>query len=225
MGAAFIGSASADEEFFYDDDADDADEQHGVLNIDNIKDTHGNSWSQYHLAALTNRWNVNAPQFLAVNELGAFTALVTWSGVVINAALSSGDLGYGFDENGIAQVVVTFGHPLDLSKASDGTGGLDTSDDGIVQQSEFAALFNIDSDGTGLNVATPLADVSGNLSISISANGKVVTIDLAEDIDTDADAAIPKTGILAGTTTFGINGAQSALTTATFTGTTTLTVD
>jgi hypothetical protein len=202
---SWAGTATVEDEFFYDDDAinDAGDEQHGLLVWDNILDTNGNRWTDFHssdvtIAALeatlpgdaslstgtssTNRWEVNAPQFLAVNELGQFNIAWAWSGVVDSDADT-------FDQDGIAQVTVTFSHPLDTD-ILDNAG----NNDNIIQQGELLSLFSIAADGL---TYTDLSDVAGNLALNISADNKTITIDLAED----ANAA---TGIVVGTTVISV---------------------
>jgi hypothetical protein len=221
--ASWAGNATTEGEFFYDDDSinDAGDEQHGLLVWDSILDTHGNKWSDFHSSDMTlvggegvirgdttlnandsalNRWEVNAPQFLAVNELGQFNIAWAWSGVV------DGDSD-GFDDDGIAQVTVTFSHPIDTT-ILDTAGNNDT----IIQQGELLSLFSIDVDGTA--AFADLADTAGNLALTISADNKTITIDLAEAANVitgiNVDDAIISVGdtALTGTTTT----AESSLT-------------
>jgi len=169
VSGGWAGNATTEGEFLYDDDllGDADEEQHAVLVWDQILDTHGNRWADYHSddlsSADTGRWAVNAPQFLAVNELGQFNVAWAWSGVS----------GEAFDTDGVAQVRVTFSHPLD-------TGTIDTSGSNGVQPSELAAMFTIALDGA---TATSLASVNGDLTLSLSADERTVTIDLDQGLN------------------------------------------
>lgn len=134
---------------------------------------------------------VNAPQFLAVNELGQFNIAWAWSGVVDSDADT-------FDQDGIAQVTVTFSHPLDTD-ILDNLG----NNDNIIQQGELLSLFSIATDGITF---ADLSDVAGNLALALSADNKTITIDLAEDA---------ATGIIVGTTVISVGDTVLAGTIAT----------
>jgi hypothetical protein len=233
ISAGWAGDGGAENEFLYEDDilGDSDEEQHAVLIWDDILDTNGNRWADYHsFEGPTNgtngvtldgdtdlgdnveeRWEVNAPQFLAVNELGQFNISWSWSGVIDAGGTATAD------DDGIATVAVQFSHPLDLTL-------IDISPaDGTIQQGELQALFAIDENGDG--TFADLADVGGNLALSLSADERTITVSLAED----ADAL---TGIVVGTTVLAVGDvaltgitvpSESALTVETAESTLTLT--
>ena len=229
-GWAGNGTAAQDEFLYNDDLISDADEeQHALLIWDNILDTNGNRWADFHghdgIVNAVNtvtvdgdadlsdndleRWEVNAPQFWAVNELGQFNISWAWSGVIDGADVDT------MDDDGIAQVTVKFSHPLDISL-------LDDNSDNIIQEGELLDLFAIDLDGVAGGEKT-LDDVASNRSISISADNKTVTINLAEAVNAGID--VGTSIIIVGDTGIDAIGetAESALTVETAESTLTLT--
>ena len=214
IAGSFLGvDDTSNESFLYDDDADDTDEeQHGVLNIDNVSDTHGNKWFDYRVAdvsATALRWAVEAPQFLAVNQLGSFNYTVKVTGIE--------DTGVVGDDDGFATVVIDFSHPLDESFAT----GLDSNNNGSIEQSEILDLFAISLIGDGSDTKA-LGNFSSNLSATYDSGNRQVIVKLDEGANTilvDAtDFIIGNTGVTGLTVrpTSAFNAATQ-ITTVTFT--------
>ncbi len=209
-------------EFLYDDDANDADEeQHALINWDDIEDSTGNSWTEFTPGGATpgagledtadaiNRWEVVAPRFLAVNAVGAFTYSVATSGY--------DDGGAGGDDNGAVVYTITFTHPIDLTldagvnhftDAIDAADGIATPDpitnltystSTTEGTAVLNALFVMDFDGAGVNVTNDTFS-EGVVSATITAGSLAISngnTTLTLTIGADAES------LIFGTSTFG----------------------
>jgi len=200
ISAIFAGdttaNAPAEDEYYYDDGGNStADDQHAIIRWDNINDANGNDWDTFTTAAAdadgngalftgyAARYQVEAPQFLAVNELGAFTVSPqNIIGLSANGAL---------DVDGDFVLTLDFSHPIDVTNAT----GIDANNDGIIQENELAALFYLDIDGDNTQVAlgadgldATAADKSDNETIetglddiTLSNNNQRITISINRD--------------------------------------------
>ena len=88
LGSVFTDGAN--DEFLYDDIGTATEEQHALIDWDNIADATGNEWSEFNptlsvsdrgleagpVANDTRRWEVVAPRFLAINSVGPFNILL-----------------------------------------------------------------------------------------------------------------------------------------------------
>lgn len=123
----FIGSNSADEEYFYADDiaGSSSEEQHAILNWDSLEDLNGNTWLEFNggVAAngieagvagatpvFTNRYEVNAPVFLAVNTLGQLDVDLDFD----NTTYNKRTLNAIADSDDAVTLLLTSTYPLDL---------------------------------------------------------------------------------------------------------------
>lgn len=199
LSAIFAGDVTANDptvdEYFYDDGGNStADDQHAILRWDNIEDASGNNWNTFTVngadidgsqaaagTTFANRYQVEAPQFLAVNGLGAFT--VSPQNIIgLNA---NGDL----DDDGNFVLTLDFSHPIDVSNAT----GIDTSNDGVIQENELAALFYFDIDGNNTRLAAGVDTIAGNSDdedivtglddLTLSNNNQTITISIDRDDD------------------------------------------
>lgn len=199
LSAIFAGDVTANDptvdEYFYDDGGNStADDQHAILRWDNIEDANGNNWNTFtpngadvdgsQAAAGTtfaNRYQVEAPQFLAVNGLGAFTVSPqNIIGLDANGAL---------DDDGNFVLTLDFSHPIDVTNAT----GIDTSNDGVIQENELAALFYFDIDGNNTLDADGVDNTAGNSDdedivtglddLTLSNNNQTITISIDRDDD------------------------------------------
>jgi hypothetical protein len=168
------GNAPSEDEFFYDDGAGStADDQHAIIRWDNIDDANGNNWNTFTTAAADEdgngdaftgyaaRYQVEAPQFLAVNELGSFT--VSPQNIV---GLSASGVA---DSDGNFVLTLNFSHPINVD-AFDGA-------DDIIQETELAALFYFDINGNNTNDAGDAIDPATD-DISISSDNRTITISI-----------------------------------------------
>jgi hypothetical protein len=196
ISAIFAGDTTAnvpaEDEYFYDDGGNStADDQHAIIRWDNINDANGNDWDTFTVNAAdadglgaTNvayaaRYQVEAPQFLAVNELGAFT--------VSPQNIIGLDANGGLDADGNFVLTLDFSHPIDVTNAT----GIDTSNDGIIQENEIAALFYFDIDGDNLLDADGVDNIAGNSDdedivtgiddLTLSNNNQRITISIDRD--------------------------------------------
>lgn len=185
-------NAPAEDEYYYDDGGNStADDQHAIIRWDNINDANGNNWNTFTTgvadadgngATFTGyaaRYQVEAPQFLAVNELGTFTVSPqNIIGLSANGAQ---------DADGNFVLTLNFSHPIDVTNAT----GIDTSNDGIIQENELAALFYFDIDGNNTLDADGVDNVAGNSDdedivtgiddLALSNNNQTITISIDRD--------------------------------------------
>ncbi len=175
IGAAFVGTSTVNSEFFYNDGGvAGTEQQHAVLNWDNIEDARGNSWGEYQVGgalaagqnaatlAAGNRWEVNAPQFLAVNEVSAFlntgnnvSGLEGLAGAIGNNVAWTAELKYTHALNVNEGV---------LNSLTDKTG---TS---TLTLGEINALFYIDVNSDSLVDANDITAFPAGTTASISTN-------------------------------------------------------
>ena len=192
ISAVFVGDVTANDptvdEFYYDDGGNStADDQHAILRWDNINDANGNDWNTFTTGAAdadgngttftgyAARYQVEAPQFLAVNELGAFTVTPqNIIGLSANGAL---------DADGNFVLTLDFTHPIDVDLI-DGA-------DNVLQETELAGLFYFDIDGNNTLDGDGVDNVAGNSDdedilpaiddVSISNNNQRITISIDRD--------------------------------------------
>ena len=239
MNSRFVNGVA--NEFLYDDDADANEEQHALIDWDVIADTTGNSWSDFNsitslsnvglegTPSLTNRWEVVAPRFLAVDSVGAF-------GYALATTLYLDSTANGSDDNGVVRYAITFTHPVNLNNSTVFGSALQTaasttySSDVLVAgavslstadaegTAAMNALFTVDLDlgntgDTGIFVidSTTIANSEqATGSFTISADHTVITLTLKAD---NVITAISFGGTNA--TTFGLKTVtQSAITSA-----------
>lgn len=203
ISAVFAGDTTANDpavdEYYYDDGGNsNADDQHTILRWDNITDANGNDWDTFTVsaadadggAAYTARYHVDAPQFLAVNELGSFT--VTPQNIVGLSANGA------TDADGNFQITLDFTHPINID-IIDGA-------DNILTEAEIAALFYLDINGDNVqdadgvdNLTVTNADKSDDETIdpaiddiSVSNNNQriTITVDRADNAFTVATAYV-----------------------------------
>ena len=194
IAGVFAGDITANDptvdEYFYDDGGNStADDQHTLIRWDRINDANGNNWNTFTVngpdadgsqaasdTTFAERYQVEAPQFLAVNELGAFT--------VAPQNIIGLDANGNLDVDGNFTLTLDFTHPIDVDL-------FDGADD-IIQETELAGLFYFDIDnsntrdsaGADANPATlsDNEDIEPAIDdISISNNNQRITISIDRD--------------------------------------------
>ncbi len=184
--ARFAGSATADQEWFYADDiaGSSSEEQHALLNWDAVEDLNGNSWDEFNGGAdsgaapadieegvvslvANDRWEVNAPQFLAVNTLGQLDVDLdidntTYSPAVINTVA---------DSDQIVTLLLTSTYALDIDNTFNSAGItdalVDASASGLVLSSvQVSTLL----EETGFNISAASSGIISKDKMTITFN-------------------------------------------------------
>jgi hypothetical protein len=244
LAVAPLFVSGANNEFAYNDDASTTNnlpegEQHALIDWDNIADATGNEWSEFTptlsssnrgmeaapAGADTRRWEVVAPRFLAVDEVGVFSYSVTTAGYLdTDPGVNLGD------DDGTVTYTLTFTHAIDLTNSnafSDVialhpsytlpiTGSVSESTATADGTTVLNGLFLIDLNNDGADgftlAANPVSanDVHG--AVNISADHKVITLTVAGVANTATESItfnVTTVG-LATTTDSAITGTQTS---------------
>lgn len=205
-----VGTATVNPEFFFNDDADASLEQHTAVSWDNLADANGNVWDTFDedsnntaedakdLDPLDGRYLVDAPRFLAYDDVGPFEVTNARFIYIDEAGGGTGDT------DGVVSFTISFSHPLDLRDvgtpmgfALDAAGwnGVDRVWVGSVagELTLINTMFQIDLDGTAGGGA--FADLSNaaatDVSVTISSDYRTITVLTSEAADAiDANTTI-----------------------------------
>lgn len=221
INTVFVGSDSSNSEFYYEDGGNTGDDQHAIVRWDIITDatTTRNNWNTFTengpdtagsqaqtSTSFTGRWNVEAPQFLMVNGVGAYSYSVATSGYL--------DTGAAGDDDGTVTYTITFSHPIDLSSSNQFSDEIDTflgnpgfplSTTTAVSGSTANAagvtllnnIFQVEIDGVSNDnspfviATTPVSATELHGAFTLSADQRVITLTVTGDVN----------GITFGTTT------------------------
>jgi hypothetical protein len=202
MAPLFVDGAGG--EFLYDAIGTATEEQHALIDWDNIADATGNEWSEFNptlsssnrgmesapIVFDTRRWEVVAPRFLVVNSVGPFTYSVATAGF--------DDGGVGGDDDGAVTFTITFTHPIDLSLGNAFSNAIDAAD----------------------TIATP--DPITNLSYSTANAAGTAVLNALFTMDLDGDSVVDandsfSTGVVSATVTNGSLAISAGNTTLTLT--------
>ena len=204
--ALMAGSALVAPQFFFNDDADATLEQHVAVSWDNLEDANGNVWDTFDqdsntvAEAASARYLVDAPRFLAYDDVGPFE--VTNARFIM---LDDDGVAPFTDTDGNVTFTITFSHPLDLRDVSTDMGGrLDGAPgnwNGVDRSwtSDVPAelvlineMFQIDLDGGVASFAD--LDVAGAAAatVNISSDYRTITLVLSEA----GDAVVANTTVI-----------------------------
>ena len=214
---SWVGDAdvATEDEWMYDDDAagDTGEEQHAILNWDEIEDANGNSWDQFNggdadsgldgdytsnndIQVNYERWEVNAPMFVAVNELGNLS---------VSFDLDANSFTAGIGDTTIV-VEFTSTHALNLNDMFDGSiagvvnANVDSVTGDVYSGAEVEAMLDYTFTSTAtIDQSSSTATINGdrtvitfNLTLSAGGADTLDTIDL--DSLTTTDTAVDEFG-------------------------------
>jgi hypothetical protein len=200
---ALLFNDGANGEFLYNDNGTAAEEQHALIDWDNIADATGNEWSEFNptlsasnrgleaapVAFDTRRWEVVAPRFLAVNEVGIFTYTVATSGYVDTAVAG--------DDDGTVTYTISFTHPIELGAVLNPfstvvntnpayntpalrAGAINASTADANGTAMINNLFNIDLVNDGADnfviATTPVSATEVHAAFGLTADHKTITL-------------------------------------------------